>query len=309
MSNGSFVPEDFFLEDLEKVLTTILSDLVDIANNGPLSFRFTKDDSTQFRWSTSKGKFLSPHHTLPTLTASLFPLSLERASSSAHSASLSTICPSIRTPTPNDILRSKRWSEEQETNRTAHQIINICHDSLTRAHRGQDDDATLHQAYDLTYYKEALDQVCELLQDANACVEQVVEATSLETTEWRHIRDAVARVRDAFPFLQEIALVRLQNMRRRVERGVILLSAAEDQQAKLKREIDQTIADGWMLDNFYLHFPSLEDLREQCGSTLSWLSEEHKTIRDVIIAQTLEFYMLRKIDRHCEGSAWGQDII
>lgn len=167
----------------------------------------------------------------------------------------------------------------------------------------------MHQAYDLTYYKEALDQVCELLQDANACVEQVVEATSLETTEWRHIRDAVARVRDAFPFLQEIALVRLQNMRRRVERGVILLSAAEDQQAKLKREIDQTIADGWMLDNFYLHFPSLEDLREQCGSTLSWLSEEHKTIRDVIIAQTLEFYMLRKIDRHCEGSAWGQDII
>ncbi|KAJ4319446.1 hypothetical protein N0V84_006348 [Fusarium piperis] len=68
MSNGSFVPEDYFLQDLEKVLATTLLDLVYIANDGPLSFHFTKGHSTQFRWSTSKGKFLPPHHTLPTLT-------------------------------------------------------------------------------------------------------------------------------------------------------------------------------------------------------------------------------------------------
>lgn len=42
------------------------------------------------------------------------------------------------------------------------------------------------------------------------------------------MRDAATRVRDAFPFLQEIALVRLQNMKRRVERGAILLSVAEE---------------------------------------------------------------------------------
>ncbi|UPK98629.1 hypothetical protein LCI18_009564 [Fusarium solani-melongenae] len=66
-SDGIYVPEVYFLNDVENVLDTIFMDLGIIANHGPPSFRFQRENSTQFRWSTSEGTFVSPHDTLPTL--------------------------------------------------------------------------------------------------------------------------------------------------------------------------------------------------------------------------------------------------
>lgn len=66
-SNGQYIPEGYFLDDLERVLGSTLSDIQDIANHGPFEFRFTQGSSTQFRWSTSASKFLPPHDSLPTL--------------------------------------------------------------------------------------------------------------------------------------------------------------------------------------------------------------------------------------------------
>ncbi|KAL2669856.1 hypothetical protein Neosp_015153 [[Neocosmospora] mangrovei] len=66
-SNGQYIPEGYFLADLERVLGSTLSDIQDIANHGPFEFRFTQGSSTQFRWSTSASKFLPPHDSLPIL--------------------------------------------------------------------------------------------------------------------------------------------------------------------------------------------------------------------------------------------------
>ncbi|KAF9765931.1 hypothetical protein IL306_001710 [Fusarium sp. DS 682] len=66
-SNGTYVPEHVFLIDLRNVLESALADLKRIADHGPHEFRFTQGTSTQFRWSTRSGSFISPHDSLPTI--------------------------------------------------------------------------------------------------------------------------------------------------------------------------------------------------------------------------------------------------
>ncbi|RSL53481.1 hypothetical protein CEP54_010369 [Fusarium duplospermum] len=66
-SDGIYVPETSFVLDVNRVLDRIFLDLKTIANHGPPSFLFQRENSTQFRWSTSDGTFLPPHDTLPTL--------------------------------------------------------------------------------------------------------------------------------------------------------------------------------------------------------------------------------------------------
>ncbi|KAF5636722.1 uncharacterized protein FTJAE_5918 [Fusarium tjaetaba] len=66
-SNGTYLPEHWFLMDLGYVLRSALNDLQEIANHGPPQFKFTRGTSTQFRWSTSSGSFISPHNSLPTI--------------------------------------------------------------------------------------------------------------------------------------------------------------------------------------------------------------------------------------------------
>ncbi|KAF5004673.1 hypothetical protein FDECE_8838 [Fusarium decemcellulare] len=66
-SNGLYIPEPYFFLDLVTVVDTIVNDVQEIADHGPLAFRFTQGSSTQFRWSTSANKFLPPHASLPTL--------------------------------------------------------------------------------------------------------------------------------------------------------------------------------------------------------------------------------------------------
>ncbi|SCO57196.1 uncharacterized protein FFMR_14352 [Fusarium fujikuroi] len=66
-SNGIYVPEHWFLMELGHVLESALNDLEEIANHGPPQFKFTRGTSTQFRWSTSSGSFVSPHDSLPTI--------------------------------------------------------------------------------------------------------------------------------------------------------------------------------------------------------------------------------------------------
>ncbi|KAF5970071.1 hypothetical protein FBULB1_9862 [Fusarium bulbicola] len=66
-SNGTYVPEHPFLMNVKDVLKSALNDLTEIANHGPSQFRFTRGASTQFRWSTSSGSFISPHGSLPTI--------------------------------------------------------------------------------------------------------------------------------------------------------------------------------------------------------------------------------------------------
>ncbi|KAM0343924.1 hypothetical protein ACHAPU_008087 [Fusarium lateritium] len=68
MSTGLYVPEEYFLQDVLKVLPSVLSDLEIIANHAPPSFRLQNEDDTQFRWSTSAGTFIPPHASLPTLS-------------------------------------------------------------------------------------------------------------------------------------------------------------------------------------------------------------------------------------------------
>ncbi|KAF5579026.1 hypothetical protein FPANT_9759 [Fusarium pseudoanthophilum] len=66
-SNGTYVSEDHFIIDLERVIQSALNDLQEVANHGPPQFKFTRGTSTQFRWSTSSGSFVSPHKSLPTI--------------------------------------------------------------------------------------------------------------------------------------------------------------------------------------------------------------------------------------------------
>ncbi|KAF7560146.1 hypothetical protein G7046_g4005 [Stylonectria norvegica] len=66
-SSGTFVPESWFLDDVRRIMSSLKTDLAYLADHGPFSFRFTKGDSTQFRWSTDRYNFLPPHDSLPTL--------------------------------------------------------------------------------------------------------------------------------------------------------------------------------------------------------------------------------------------------
>lgn len=66
-SDGIYVPELDFVHDIHEVVHSVLNDLETIADHGPLSFRFQRDNSTQFHWSTSEGTFMRSHDTLPTL--------------------------------------------------------------------------------------------------------------------------------------------------------------------------------------------------------------------------------------------------
>lgn len=73
-SNGSYVSETLFLQDLDEVLFTALENLQEIANFGPRDFLFSSGSSTQFRWSTSAGEFISPHVALPTFPVNMTEL-------------------------------------------------------------------------------------------------------------------------------------------------------------------------------------------------------------------------------------------
>ncbi|KAM0210080.1 hypothetical protein ACHAQD_010896 [Fusarium lateritium] len=73
-SNGSYVSETLFLQDLNEILFTALENLQEIANFGPRDFLFSSESSTQFRWSTSAGEFISPHVALPTFPVNMAEL-------------------------------------------------------------------------------------------------------------------------------------------------------------------------------------------------------------------------------------------
>ncbi|KAM0257054.1 hypothetical protein ACHAPA_011922 [Fusarium lateritium] len=51
-----------------------LENLQEIANFGPRDFLFSSESSTQFRWSTSAGEFISPHVALPTFPVNMAEL-------------------------------------------------------------------------------------------------------------------------------------------------------------------------------------------------------------------------------------------
>ena len=70
-STGSFVLEDWFLDDVRQIMDLLVVDLQYIADHGPLPSRFTNGKSTQFRWSTDAVYFLPPHDTLPKSIVSL----------------------------------------------------------------------------------------------------------------------------------------------------------------------------------------------------------------------------------------------
>ncbi|OIW22261.1 hypothetical protein CONLIGDRAFT_278948 [Coniochaeta ligniaria NRRL 30616] len=75
-SDGRFVPETVFLEDLANIVLQVGNDLRRLADAGPMDFRFTRlatvapgttVSSTQFRWSTEPGGggFIGSHAALP----------------------------------------------------------------------------------------------------------------------------------------------------------------------------------------------------------------------------------------------------
>lgn len=71
-SAGVYVPEAYFLEDLQKVLRRTVADLREVADHGPGDFRFRDEEGReQWRWSTSAGEFVGTHREMRTFTPSV----------------------------------------------------------------------------------------------------------------------------------------------------------------------------------------------------------------------------------------------
>ncbi|KAF4472170.1 hypothetical protein FALBO_923 [Fusarium albosuccineum] len=69
--DGIYVPESYFVHDVGTALDSVFADLETIADHWPPLFRFQRENSTQFRWSTSADTYMPPNDTLPTLSLDL----------------------------------------------------------------------------------------------------------------------------------------------------------------------------------------------------------------------------------------------
>ncbi|KPM46395.1 hypothetical protein AK830_g55 [Neonectria ditissima] len=417
-SNGTFVPEAYFFDDLRHVLGSTLEDLESVATHGPSYFRFTPESIIRNRASTSPGRAslnensssLDPEYVF-NLVASIahqkhqvlqafgvlyrmrstiyerlpilflesarnrarymailldklrweadsgrcdwgsdqhrihclyrgrsstempavyksegllqvykaqypgLPSSNEREASFASEASS---LPSQPPCTPTGLPSPAVWSDAQKRNRTAQKLL----DHLDVAVKAElrdifyGDDIPMSQS-DIIAWGHQLVIVCDLLGRFNDQAQQVVQGFpvggELKGNVSRFIEDAVNRIHDVGPFLNEIALVRLRQMRDRANLGALRMEKLETQQRQLRRDIDRTLADAWRTydkvhgRDVLSHFPAIDELVDEWNSTYEWIEHEYADVNNVYTSRMAEFNMHR--DREKGAASWAEHLV
>ncbi|RTE77189.1 hypothetical protein BHE90_008314 [Fusarium euwallaceae] len=173
---------------------------------------------------------------------------------------------------------------EPKNNETAVRLLK-CIGIVANQHEDDDDVEDEYKKFqDLEFLSQQLGKVHELLPDIKDRIRQVCHANKVD---WGQDKERVDRICDMLPFLNEIAIPRLNEIRRRVERGAMLLRVTRDRQTSLREKIDETT--DWINGTSYLFIPAIHDLIQDWNNTYLWIQNEYDSFQETIFHRDFEF--------------------
>ncbi|KAJ4202298.1 hypothetical protein NW767_006257 [Fusarium falciforme] len=144
-----------------------------------------------------------------------------------------------------------------------------------------------------------LDKFCDLFLQLNDHVSKAIRsANRTELNAYQLSR--LKRIQDVAPFLRDIAAPRLDGMKARAKRGVLLLKETEKRQAELQSEIEKTLRNGWLgprvewlsRRTICYHLPDLKSMALQWSHAHQWLAVESEEVFEIYQGRQAEFNLL-----------------
>ncbi|KAH7111248.1 hypothetical protein EDB81DRAFT_735884 [Dactylonectria macrodidyma] len=211
--------------------------------------------------------------------------------------------PPLVTPCPTQFPSLEEWSADQRENETASALLEILNAALNFQFRDSSPFSDVRpQFHTITVIRDKLITLCDLFNECNDRIDQVVRALSPDEDEpYRHltwnitVRDDVARLHDIAGFFRDIITVRLKEMRDRAKRSSWLIEELKRQQDERKEEIDLALARGWRGPRGQgLYIPPIHELLDDVDASYRWVEQEFDQVKQVKESRGRDFIRRRE---------------